>query len=300
MTDRRTFRGRRGPTDRRLPKYNARRRKNHHVVGTGRDNPAIIAAADSNLKAEAAHPFQNNDVLADALTGCSIREMRIKDDHSDNFDLSNVQDMDHQSGQSDSVDQDAIQMEPIPCCWNEVDHLLNRIRRCRETIQLADRSIHIISNYDKHVLRAVLNCVSEWKAILTNHMGYLQQAKVDGTVNVKSTATAIFDLIQHALQCGPLNGSKAGYWKRCGSEVAAIGYTFLDSIVPSTEDALILQLTEKQVDALLRWKADAKKMAESNKPPCKSTMTNLKVAENARADTMRVNQMKKQRRLGKM
>jgi len=46
-----------------------------------------------------------------------------------------------------------------------------------------------------------------------------------------STALELFGLIQHSVQCGPLKGSKPGYFKRCGGTVAGMVSDYLQAIL---------------------------------------------------------------------
>ena len=67
----------------------------------------------------------------------------------------------------------------------------------------------------------------------------------------RSTGQAVFELVQQSLQCGPLAGSQPGYFKRCGSETAAVVLAYLETIVTSDEDVVeTLGFTEKQAAAL--------------------------------------------------
>ena len=84
----------------------------------------------------------------------------------------------------------------------------------------------------------------------------------------KSTGLAIFEFVQQSLQCGPLAGAKPGYFKRCGSEMAAIVCKYLEAAVIDADDAVdTLHFTKTQADAIETWKANARKSTTSCKPP---------------------------------
>jgi hypothetical protein len=85
-------------------------------------------------------------------------------------------------------------------------------------------------------------------------------------------ALAMFELIQMALQSGPLAGAKPGYFKRCGSDVSQQALDFLNSTVSDKEDAAFLHFSEKQADVIDKWRNNACKAAESDKPPSKSAV----------------------------
>eukprot|EP00521_Asterionellopsis_glacialis_P019977 CAMPEP_0195332658 /NCGR_PEP_ID=MMETSP0708-20121125/13481_1 /TAXON_ID=33640 /ORGANISM="Asterionellopsis glacialis, Strain CCMP134" /LENGTH=72 /DNA_ID=CAMNT_0040401603 /DNA_START=82 /DNA_END=296 /DNA_ORIENTATION=- len=66
-------------------------------------------------------------------------------------------------------------------------------------------------------------------------------------------------------------GGKPGYFKRCGSDVAKMALKFLEDAFP--EDVLrIIEFTEKQSDAIQKWKSNAQKAIEKDKAPSKSVL----------------------------
>ena len=286
MTERRVFRGRAGPTDRRLPKHNARQRKRHPPPSSSDD----ASPAQNELIEETSipHPFDR-----DTPDHCSFEEAILNDIGDGDTEVV--------IGSSICTDEDAFrEIEHVQAgqCTSssftsETRHLLDRIQHSRETIQLSAISITIPSNYQKHVLNGVVNVCNEWKAILR----YYSEHEIDiSQTAIKSIAATLFDLIQHALQCGPLKGSKAGYWKRCGSEVASAGFSFLDSIAPTKEAAIQMRFSDKQADALVKWKAGAKIMSESDKPPSKYAMSQLQEAVSAKAKATKIDAKKQQKK----
>jgi hypothetical protein len=237
------FRGRAGPTDSRLPKHNARRRKQQ--VQTQRETrdiqeeepPVVIVPPEEE---------ESSDGEDD--------EIRILD--------------------SDEEEEEKIVEEedvPVPnndnpCC-KEMEHLQKRVKDVRESIQLSN-AIANPTTYQQNVLNVVAKCVNEWRSIVTHHH---QELDPDDPTT-KKTSLAVFELIQHSLQCGPLAGAKPGYFKRCGGQVAMIVYEYLDKIVPHPELGQRMGFTAKQIDALIKWKANAQKATENDKPPSKPAL----------------------------
>jgi hypothetical protein len=102
--------------------------------------------------------------------------------------------------------------------------------------------------------------------------------------------TVIFGLIQLAMQSGPLKGSQAGYFKRCGSDVAQVAHDFLQrleigdhEVSPANEnttDVLVPRIdmgfTSKQLDQLCKWKQSSLKAIQQDKPPSKSVLKKIK------------------------
>ena len=168
----------------------------------------------------------------------------------------------------------------------EIQHLKRRIQKVQESIQLSSRAIteqpHI---YETNVLNVVTKTVNEWSAIVTHHYVRSNNHNNDNSSDykdnplVKETASLVFGLLQLSLQCGPLAGAKPGYFKRCGSEVAALVLRFLDKIIQAMtdkeeekDDLRMLAFTEKQIDAIQTWRKNAQKAVEAAKPPSKSAL----------------------------
>jgi hypothetical protein len=283
------FRGRGGPTDGRLPKQNARRRKNP----PSSSGPAVSSMLqdDTSFDTLLSTLPQSNDKGSRLLAPDVEKEDRIGANcalvQAATISECHVEDADSFESQEQGEDSDKSIL-----FRNEAKHITDRIRRCRDTIQLSATAISIPSNYEKHVLNSVLNTVNEWKAILRHY----PTDQVDPVV-ARSIAVAVFDLIQHALQCGPLSGSKAGYWKRCGSEMAAKGFSFLDSIAPTAEASISMLFSERQAQTLLKWKLDAKKEVTADNPPSNFVSKQTKEAETAKAQAHIALDKKKQRRL---
>lgn len=154
----------------------------------------------------------------------------------------------------------------------EINHLHGRIRNNRTSMSLSATALANPASYQSNVLAACLNTIKEWRSILRHH-------SLD-EVTKKSVGLAIFELIQQSLQCGPLAGAKPGYFKRCGSELAAMIHKYLVDAVFDVADAVdTLCFSKTQADAIESWKGGAEKAAASSKPPSKSVLKNREKAK---------------------
>ena len=288
-TQRRTFRGRGGPTDGRLPKHNARRRR----------TPARKPATNKYAEEGAANAHEDNaqdDVLEHEEESSSGEELDWNDIYDD--------DCDHDNSNNQSLE--AAQVEPMPPvqkspldegnsagsdtsnpCVKEVKHLRKRVQNIQETMQLSN-SISNAKTYEGNVLNAVSNCANEWRSIVTHYPPAPNQ-ELDGEVmggngngNAtfylandirKAVALEVFQMIQHSIQCGPLAGAKPGYFKRCGGDVAKVVETFLTQVIPYAP-ALVdrMGFTRKQMDAMETWRKNAQKAAFENKSPSRTAL----------------------------
>ena len=237
---RRVFRGRGGPTDRRLPKHNARRVKKSTVRD---DLPKENKYGDAK-PTEIPIPLEDVDVTTRDF---SEEELGIPTD-------------------DEQKDEKVIASDNCQCL-KEIKHLQKRIKNLRESFQLS-MAITEPKIYQENALNASANCINEWRQILTFYAN-----DDDLTTEIqKENSLLVFQLIQHSLQCGPLAGSKAGYFKRCGSDVAKIVLNYLLIIVPDTESSERLGFTPNQTSILEKWKKNAQKAVESDKPPSKSQL----------------------------
>jgi hypothetical protein len=248
---RRMFRGRGGPSDSQLPKHNARRRK-----GPTQDRDRV------RVNKYAAEDERNNEAkeLADRI----LRTAVVPNDGenaADDLEISS-------SSEGDITDQAYTEKLPSTDSFpskNEMQHLLLRIRNVRESMQLSATGLGNPSTYENNVLHAVSNCITEWRAILRFY-------PEDEIENPRILGLQVFEMIQQSLQCGPLAGGKPGYFKRCGVDLAKVVLTFLQANVVNKDDALALYMTEKQADAIGKWKVSATKAIENDKPPSKSVV----------------------------
>jgi hypothetical protein len=237
-TSRRIFRGRGGPTDRRLPKHQARRRKQvpREEAKSSKYADDARVLPDETLQAET-----KDDTQSDDIASCNVEE-----------------------GQTVDEDEAAATNNPAD---EEIQHLIRRIRNVRESIQLSAAANVNPSTWQQNVLNPVRNCVGEWRAIVNHY----DQDELDQAV-CKAPAQAVFELMQMSLQTGPLAGAKPGYFKRCGNEVARQALEFLHPCVADNEEAAFLYFSEKQADAIFKWKGNASKAVENDKPPSISVM----------------------------
>lgn len=229
---RRIFRGRGGPTDGRLNKHQARRRK--HLAG--RDD--------------------------------EVRISKYNDDKEQRVEINEDEAQKEESLEAEEVldnenEQEISEASPVDV---EIQHLLRRARNIRESIQLSAAANSNPSTWQQNVLNSVGNCVGEWRAIVSHYKDDLEVSQC------KVPALAMFELIQMALQSGPLAGAKPGYFKRCGSDVARQALNFLNRTVPDKEDTAFLHFSEKQSDTIEKWRDNASKAAENGKPPTKSAL----------------------------
>lgn len=157
---------------------------------------------------------------------------------------------------------------PISPCQTELKHLQKRVENVRESMQLSN-SITNSKTYQENVLNASANCVNEWRQIISRYSGG-KDALSEG--EIKEASLDVFQLIQLSLQCGPLAGSKPGYFKRCGSQVAKVVVEYISIIAPNVETSCALGFTENQVKALDTWKSNAQKAVANDNPPSKSQL----------------------------
>jgi len=162
----------------------------------------------------------------------------------------------------------------------EMRHLLSRIKRLRESIQLSSAAITNPTTYERNVLNVVTKCYNEYHQILRHHRSTIEeiqkresedpaQQDANSSSIAKAMSLPMFELIQHSVQCGPLTGSNAGYFKRCGSDVAGTVQKYLNTI---TDELEACNFTEKQTQAITKWKQNAEKAASNAKPPSKSAL----------------------------
>jgi hypothetical protein len=250
---RRTFRGRGGPTDRRLPKYNAARRR--PAPPTPDEPAAEIPSFDENSEEGLTEEEQ-------ACFGENSCVLIIEPDAT-----SGLENAPH-------IEEIGRLETPATPFTNEIDHLVRRIRNNRTSMSLSAKTLVNSTPYQTNVLAACLNTIREWRSILRFHGEGMDEA------TTKFTGSLIFDLIQQSLQCGPLAGAKPGYFKRCGSEVAAIVHKYLQEAVNDADDAInTLCFTKTQANAIDTWKVNSQKAASSSKPISKSVLKKRDMAK---------------------
>lgn len=273
---RRTFRGRGGATDRRLPKQNAgRRRPNRNndddenpPSTLSRESPAVVSEGEEN----------DDDLVVIVSTETNLgNDVRIP--ALPLTDTTGSNDLDDIENQEDS--------SPPPPYLKETKHLKRRMRNVQEiSIQTSRDSIASdLSKYQNNVLNATQNCVNEWRSISRHYSSKNNDDNDSANDNDKcipselrtEVGLAVFQLVQLTVQSGPLSGAKPGYFKRCGSDVAKVVLDFLEEVVPQ-HNALgmdCMGFSSKQMNAMNKWKVNAGKAVENNKPPSKSVMKKM-------------------------
>ncbi len=188
----------------------------------------------------------------------------------------------------------------------EIKHLKRRIRNVEESIQLSrDAIASDLKKYQDNVLNATQGCVNEWRAIARFYK--IASEEEDDSEGISpalrtEVGLVVFGLMQLSVQCGPLSGSNAGYFKRCGAEVAKIVLEFLEENVPKHDELGIERMgfSSKQMDAMKKWIVNAKKAVENDKPPSRTAIKKMKQLE-AKVDKQNLqkhNKIKKKKKKG--
>lgn len=198
----------------------------------------------------------------------------------------------------------------------EIKHVQKRITNIQEAIQLSP-TMASPEVWKENCLNAILNCVNEWRNIVSYHGCYyshgigvmdqngnqneIHNVLIDDLANSnsqvtitnpnllmhpmnelsKETSRRVFGLIQMALQTGPLKASNPGYFKRSGAEVAKFAKDFLEGCIGNDAQEQ-LRFTTKQDETLKKWLRDAIKVVNANKPPSKSAAKAQAVGEKYR------------------
>ena len=204
----------------------------------------------------------------------------------------------------------------------ELDHLRARVRNVRSAIEtcrgLADPAI-----WRENCLAPTSNAAREWRAIISHHLpGGLDGCPPGAEEVLRDAARGVFELVQAAMQSGPLVGSNPGYFKRCGAGVAGAACGFLDGIVgltvpPAAADADLegdgpsrspegerertveglqtaLLFTERQAERLEQWRRNARNAVAKGKPPSKSASR----LQGQKSKKQRAKDLKRERRSG--
>lgn len=250
-TQRRTFRGRGGPTDRRLPKHQARRRRRHPTApdaGENSDSEGRLYHLDSNH-------LEQRDLISDGSSG--------EEASGETDSAADLPEEDSESPILEPLSETAAEEDEATTAFrHEMSHLRQRI----SNVQTAFRSITMAdpATYETNVLNAVLNCCNQWRHMVSHYNPTAADARRGGQW--------IYELVQASLQTGPLAGAKPGYFKRCGRAVATLVHAYLYQVCTSAADAVTeLFWTEKQATAWEMWTRKALQASESdNGEPSKS------------------------------
>jgi hypothetical protein len=207
--ERRVFRGRGGPNDRKLPKHNARRRR-RHPFGTTEQQPPPETTPSASLSSPGAEIGDVQAIRARESESVTVVEKSIAANLSivspsprvdSTLVVAEVPDMtrvvntvlsrdrrqsnDHErSSPSAFIDESTIigneeRVEPVSShsqsgTWEdrfraETNHLRKRLVNNRQTMQQSSSSLKQPENYQRHVLDAVHNTVREYRAIFRNY-----------------------------------------------------------------------------------------------------------------------------------
>jgi len=263
------FRGRGGPTDRRLPEHftSSERRRRRRRAGGDDNGAAVCDDDDDGEQQEIRHKQGHQPALASEtakLEGSASTERAAPSP-------CNSDDDDDGADNSSSSDGDAVHRDIRQALRARIDRFLQRCENIRYTMRHS-KSLDNPSNYQRLVLDAAQNAATEWRNVLAEAKKVapevarereedhgrdrqcsavgLDSDRLDSAPHPTSNAAdsykmtdagrAAFELVQHSLQCGPLSGSKPGYLKRCGRDVAASVLRFLELgiIAPATVVAL--------------------------------------------------------------
>lgn len=309
-TQRRIFRGRGGPTDGRLPKHNARRRKPPKTADSAnKAEPKYSGPAPGHQTRQGI-----TEVLEESLY-YEGGEDREDDEREDEAKTQGIDIASNSSGipplgpttripgdSNDDVLEESDTKKSL--CLQEIKHLKRRIRNVQEGIQTSKAIVNPTS-YKENVLNPVRNCVNEWRSI-ARHYG-TTKANDDDSHDIgselsrsltddsrKDAGLAVFQLIQLSVQSGPLRGSKPGYFKRCGSEVARTVLAFLEEVIPNDILGECMGFSRKQMEALNLWWSNAQKASLSAKAPSKSAQS----AQQYTSSPTETSQGKKKKKIG--
>ena len=249
--NRRTYRGQSRPTDGNIPHSLSRRNRALRSEARQRSN---ALAADRRRAREAA-----------ARDGASGDGSGQSDD--DSIDNNNGV---HLRGDDVGVEDNSNVCDDLS---DEIKHVKRRLRNVQESIQTSTSIANPVA-WEQNCLNAVANCINEWRSIVVRYFRDGDEQLNEETKLVgKETSVAVFGLLQLTMQSGPLTGSNPGYFKRCGGDVARAALKLLESDALTSGDlSSTLLFSDKQVDAIGKWRKNAAKAVENNKPPSKSML----------------------------
>ena len=293
---RRTFRGRGGPTDRRLPKQNAARRRPQQL----RPQPQTDSACPPQTPADTVLVATFAEEEPTAAASCvSIDEVFQPELEQKDTDLL------HSTNSNNSMIISSVDT----LLEKELTHLHKRIQNNRFAMSMSAAALANPATYQTNVLGACQNTVKEWRSIC-NRYCYCEDHACSSIIDTKettqetwrTTGQAIFELVQQSVQCGPLAGSRPAYLKRCGADTAKLVHSYLEAILvllpnsgadgnsnsssssSSKQDTIrVLGFTEKQTAAIVTWKRNAQKAAErTGEQPSRSVLKNQEKAVTAK------------------
>jgi hypothetical protein len=187
------------------------------------------------------------------------------------------------SSQSDTTKQ---------ACQKEVDHLLQRIKRNRAAFSVSNLALTQAVSYETNVLKATRNCYNEWRSIQAHY----NVADSLGLPICTSVGLALYSLLQHALQTGPLAGGKPGQFARCGGGTAEQIGQLLRELLDSTSQ---WYWTDSQTSRVSQWERKASKAAAQDRDVSKSVQKRLDEVQRKKNKIMKraANKKKKPRKI---
>ncbi len=241
---RRTFRGRGGPSDGNLPP-----KKTPRVKVKYQHHQASAAAAPDTAELEEEH--------AAGIIG--INQLSLEEDNGGR--INNDDNHDTDSGKEEQQEEGCN--NPLQ---KEINHLQTKIQNITHSIQSSPLGISSPNTWRTNCLHPIKNVVKEWRSILLFHSQEIDKggggggseeqvvvvvsdensmvvqssssnndSSIEATTELQQllqeTSTKVFILIQMAMQTGPLVGSNPGYFKRCGGEVALVALEFLMNVI---------------------------------------------------------------------
>lgn len=135
----------------------------------------------------------------------------------------------HHSDLDVGVHQLDINEDPV---IKEIKHLQKRVLNVQTSLQLS-KGLPNPQIWYNNCLLPVKNAVKEWRSICKFHLSETDTSS-ECTAHqdiINEASVQVYNLLQMAMQSGPLTGSNPGYFKRCGGEVASIALRFLNEIV---------------------------------------------------------------------
>ena len=227
--NRRTFRGRGGPTDGRIrpPRIPRVRRKYEGDGGIDANHIIVVEPREDTEDAAAPRivvPLEPNPTKVKATEAPGMEE------------------------------------QETPPLQSQLQHLQQRIRHNRTAMR--QTTVAHLEHYQTHVLAATQNTLREWRSLLRKHHTSTPEQQQQQRL-LDALQPQLFGLVQQALQTGPLAGAQPGYCKRCGSAVAHVVWEFLQSLLllEDDDDAAYYPWTERQHASLTKWCRNAETAA---------------------------------------
>ncbi|KAL7499790.1 hypothetical protein ACHAWT_007904 [Skeletonema menzelii] len=219
VNQRRTFRGRGGPTDGNLPP---------------KKSPRVRVKYEHDADEDEDVQLPNNN----GEDGVELDINQLSLNENDNEHLNkNIK-------EEEDDDDNPLQ--------KEIHHLQKRIQNITLSIQCSPLGTSNPNTWRTNCLYPVKNVVKEWRSILSFHDQEIRGGEREREQQLQQllheTATKVFIMVQMVMQSGPLVGSNAGYFKRCGGEVASIALEFLTHVIDLSGITITTAAEEEEED----------------------------------------------------